>query len=118
MTLDLGTSDGQRPGQISLYLDRDGHPNQDGAPEKGYGVRFSLETEETGAVYAEMSLRNEVVRLGLWAERDEIAEQIQEALPILEERLEATGFVIGGIFVRHGPAPLEELASDHVDEQI
>lgn len=118
MTLDLGASDGQRPGQISLYLDRDDHPNQDGAPDKGYGVRFSLETEETGAVYAEMSLRNELVRLGLWAERDEIAEQIQEALPILEERLEATGFVVGGIFVRHGPAPLEELASDHVDEQI
>ncbi len=118
ITLDLGASDGQRQGQISLFLDRDGHPTQEGETEKGYGVRFSLETEETGAVYAEMSLRLDVVRLGLWAERDEIAGRIQETLPVLEERLEATGFVVGGIFVRHGSVPIEEPGPDHMDEQI
>lgn len=114
LNLELPLSEGQRPATISLYLDADPQTPDQEEDEKGYGVRFTLETEATGVVYAEMSLRGEVVRLGLWAERVDIADKINEALPVLENRLLATGFIVGGIVVRH--AVPSELAGDDAFE--
>ncbi len=119
ISLELPLLEGQKPVLVSLYLDREPHQNEDGDDEKGYGVRFSMETEETGVVHTEMSLRGEMVRLGMWAERADIAILINESLPILEDRLLATGFKVAGIFVRQGIAPAQELMDQsHVDEEI
>lgn len=125
ITIELPLTNGQNSVAISLYLDHEAHhgPEHD-ETETGHGVRFSLETSETGVIYAEMTLRQNVVRLGLWAQRFDITEQIQEALPILAQRLEATGFKVGGLFVRHGVAPDEITPStlnetiEHLDQKI
>ena len=121
VTLELPLLEGAKPMAVSLFLDQDRGPSAHDKEERGYGVRFQLETQETGPVTAELALRGLRVRLGFWAERESMVGTIQERLPLLEDRLLASGFEIDRLAVRHGAPDISSSASLkplHMDHTI
>ena len=116
LNLELPLQEGQKPLSVAFFLEQDNQGQNAEPAERGYGVRFALETEETGEVFAELSLKGVVVRLGFWAARDDMVALIQERLPVLEERLAATGYQFQGAVVRQGRP--DERPSPHVDQEI
>lgn len=104
LTLSFTFTDGRSPLHLGLYLERDPRTREE-ARERGFGLRFSFESEETGPVHAEISLQGEVMRLGLWAGRQDMADLIENHIDELEMRLSARGLQLGGLIVRQGPGP-------------
>ncbi len=68
-------------------------------------MRFSINFSRTGEVGATVSLRGRKVGVMLWAERDEIAETLEDMTGELEQSLIAHGLQPGAIRCRKGPPP-------------
>ncbi len=119
LSTEISFDPARSPLMIWLQYDREAKHQTGEGEETGIGLRFTFETEETGAIHAELSYVNEVVRMGIWANRAEMADKIKSNLKSLETRLEAKGLRVGGLYVRHGSAPpktIDEII--HVDEEI
>ncbi len=90
-------------GQFQIF--KDGGKGADGNRDGAWKMRFSIHFSQTGEVGATVSLRGGKTGVMLWAEREETAAVLKEALDELEEALIARGHEPGAIRCRHGSPP-------------
>ncbi len=92
---------GRELAMLGLQVLRDGKPKNPKAG-RGWQMRFALNFSETGEVGANVSLREGVTHVLIWAEAPETAEAINTALPELTGALAAHGLVLGSVLCKTG----------------
>ncbi|MDA7947571.1 MAG: flagellar hook-length control protein FliK [Hyphomicrobiaceae bacterium] len=90
-------------GQFQIL--RDGAHGSEHEQDDEWKMRFSIHFTQTGEVGATVSLRGDKTHVMLWAERDDTAETLKEALGELEQALEARGLKPGTLKCRAGHLP-------------
>lgn len=114
-SFELPVGDAGRAVAVQLYVSRDGGGAETGEPGRRYAVRFSMETDSTGPVHAEINLFGKRLQLSLWAEQAAFYARLNEQAEALQVRLAATGLEAGALTIRHGRPP-ERV--DHWDESV
>lgn len=90
-------------GQFQILEDGGKKGGREG--DGGWKMRFSVNFSQTGEVGATVSLRRRRIGVMLWAERDDMAEILEDMTPELEGMLAARGLEPGSIRCRHGHPP-------------
>ncbi len=119
LNLELPIAGSEKPVFVQLQIGPEREENETGEERDGYGVKFSLETNDTGPVHASLGLFGQQVRVTLWAERAEFAENLNLHREALDDRLVANGLDVASLHIRRG-LPDTNLAKsqDHVDAQV
>jgi|GEM_PF-6458769 len=119
LNLELPIAGSEKPVFVQLQIGPEREENETGEERDGYGVKFSLETNDTGPVHASLGLFGQQVRVTLWAERAEFAESLNLYREALDDRLTANGLDVASLHIRRG-RPDTNLAKpqDHVDAQV
>ncbi len=119
LNLELPIQGANKPVFVNLQISPDRQESETGEERDGYGVKFSIETDDTGPVHASLGLLGKQVRVTLWAERVEIAESLNLYRESLDDRLAATGLDVASLQIRRGrPKSNLSKVQDHVDAQI
>ena len=119
LSLELPIQGMEKPVLVNLQIGPEQEESETGEQRDGHGVKFSLETNETGAVHASVSLFGQDVRITLWAERAEFAESLEQYRNALDDRLVANGLGVLSLHIRRGEPPEFFVRSEeHVDAQI
>ena len=119
LSLELPIQGMEKPVLVNLQIDPEQEESETGEQRDGHGVKFSLETNETGAVHASVGLFGQDVRVTLWAERAEFAESLEQYRNALDDRLVANGLGVHSLHIRRGAPPEFFVRSEeHVDAQI
>lgn len=114
-SFELPLGDAGRAVAVQLYVSRDGGGAETGEQGRRYAVRFSMDTDSTGPVHAEINLFGRRLQLNLWAERAAFYTRLSEQTEALQVRLAATGLEAGALTIRHGRPPDRV---DHWDESV
>lgn len=119
LNLELPIQGMEKPVLVNLQIGPEQEESETGEQRDGHGVKFSLETNETGAVHASVGLFGQDVRVTLWAERAEFAESLEQYRNALDDRLVANGLGVHSLHIRRGAPPEFFIRSEeHVDAQI
>ena len=95
-------------GQLSVgqfQILRDGGNGSGRERDGSWKMKFSINFSQTGEVGATVTLRVKKIGVMLWAEREDMAEALEEMSDELEQVLIARGLEPGSIRVRQGPPP-------------
>ncbi|MFC5069291.1 flagellar hook-length control protein FliK [Flaviflagellibacter deserti] len=91
-----------RTALMGFVVERDGKKNDDPRKQKRWRVQAALDLPETGPLQADVQMRGTAVVAGIWVERSDIAQLLEEALPLLRDGLTAAGFDVEELNVRLG----------------
>lgn len=92
---------GRELAMLALQIHRDGR-NKASKAGRGWQMKFSLNFSELGEVGANVSFRDEVTSISLWAEDAETAAGLNALLPELADGLAARGVSVGSLVCRVG----------------
>lgn len=107
LNLELPMLLGNELGVGQFQIQRDGKNGQGRDKDGSWKLKFSINFSQTGEVGATVSLRGKKVGVMLWAEREDMAEMLNDMSDELEEMLLARGLEPKAIRIRQGhpPAP-------------
>ncbi len=91
-----------RTALMGFVVERDGKKSDDPRKQKRWRVQAALDLPETGPLQADVQMRGRAVVAGIWVERSDIAQLLEEALPQLRDGLTAAGFDVETLNVRLG----------------
>ncbi len=119
LNLELPIQGAEKPVFVNLQITPEREGDEGAEERNSFGVKFSIETDDTGPVHASLGLVGKQVRVTLWAERREFAESLNLYRETLDDRLAATGLDVASLQIRRGqPETNLSKALDHVDAQI
>ncbi len=119
LSLELPIQGIEKPVLVDLQIGPEQEESDSGDQRDGHGVKFSLETEDTGPVHASVGLFGKDVRISLWAEHAEFAALLEQYRETLDDRLEANGLGVASLHIRRGSPPdFFAHSKEHVDAQI
>lgn len=119
LNLELPIQGAEKPVFVNLQITPEREDGEGAEERNSFGVKFSIETDDTGPVHASLGLVGKQVRVTLWAERREFAESLNLYRETLDDRLAATGLDVASLHIRRGqPETNLSKALDHVDAQI
>ena len=119
LNLELPIQGAEKPVFVNLQITPEREDSEGAEDRDSFGVKFSIETDDTGPVHASLGLVGKQVKVTLWAERLEIAESLNLYRETLDDRLAATGLDVASLQIRRGrPETNLSKVQDHVDAQI
>ena len=119
LNLELPIQGAEKPVFVNLQITPEREGGEGAEERNSFGVKFSIETDDTGPVHASLGLVGKQVRVTLWAERREFAESLNLYRETLDDRLAATGLDVASLHIRRGqPETNLSKTLDHVDAQI
>lgn len=119
LNLELPIQGAEKPVFVNLQITPEREDGEGVEERNSFGVKFSIETDDTGPVHASLGLVGKQVRVTLWAERREFAESLNLYRETLDDRLAATGLDVASLHIRRGqPETNLSKTLDHVDAQI
>ncbi|MGH1406909.1 MAG: flagellar hook-length control protein FliK [Rhodomicrobiaceae bacterium] len=119
LNLELPIQGAEKPVFVNLQITPEREDGEGAEERNSFGVKFSIETDDTGPVHASLGLVGKQVRVTLWAERREFAESLNLYRETLDDRLAATGLDVASLQIRRGqPETNLSKTLDHVDAQI
>ena len=119
LNLELPIQGAEKPVFVNLQITPEREDSEGAEDRDSFGVKFSIETDDTGPVHASLGLVGKQVKVTLWAERLEIAESLNLYRESLDDRLAATGLDVASLQIRRGrPETNLSKVQDHVDAQI
>jgi hypothetical protein len=101
--MDLPVVVGGQQQVLHMQIQRDAEQDAERIEERGWQVRFAINLAERGEVGAQITLRNTVTGVSLWADQPDTALSLARAVDDLRETIAETGLVAGAIVVRSGP---------------
>lgn len=117
LRLELPLMFGPELAMLHLQISRDGR-RRDRAQQRGWTMRFALNSAATGEVGAEIALLGRAISVALWAAEPETAKTLEADLPQLAERLSAIGLDPGAIRFRRGTPDAAAPASGQLLERV
>lgn len=97
--------------QFQIVRERDAGTPTAAATRQDWTMRFSMEAEPLGPIHAAVRWRDGHVGIQLWAEREDVAAQLDAARANLTDALEASAFTVDQLAIAAGrPADPREAA--------
>ncbi|MEQ1900807.1 MAG: flagellar hook-length control protein FliK [Devosia sp.] len=117
LRLELPLMIGPELAMLQLQISRDGR-RRDRAQQRGWTMRFALDSAATGEVGAEIALLGRAISIVLWATDPDTAKALEADLPQLSERVSSIGLDPGAIRLRRGAPETAAPASGHLLERM
>jgi hypothetical protein len=108
-SMDLPVIVGGQQQMLQLQIQRDAEQEAERSEERSWQVRFAINLAERGEVGAQISLRAKNTGVLLWADREDTARSLAEAVEGLRQELGDAGLVAGAIVVRAGAPAMEAI---------